>query len=96
MPTLDVLEQWMGKGVVETSLKNGNIEIAPLALMRGRSFEDSSIIVDEAQNLTKGELITIMTRFGRNSKYIVCGDCMQSDIRQSGYKDVFDKLNDDD
>ena len=56
MPTLDVVEQWVGKGVLETSLKNGNIEIAPLALMRGRSFENSFIIVDEAQNITTHEI----------------------------------------
>ena len=83
MPTLDVLEQWMGKGVVETSLKNGNIEIAPLALMRGRSFENSFIIVDEAQNITTHEIKMLLTRVAEGSKIVLNGDVQQSDLKDA-------------
>jgi phosphate starvation-inducible PhoH-like protein len=74
----------------------GLIDAIPVNFVRGLTFNNTCVIVDEAQNLTRGELITIMTRFGRNSNYIICGDCMQSDIRQSGFKEVFDKFNDED
>lgn len=83
MPTLDVLEQWMGKGVLETSLKNGNIEIAPLALMRGRSFENSFIIVDEAQNITTHEIKMLLTRVAEGSKIVLNGDVQQSDLKEA-------------
>ena len=56
LPVLDVLEKHLGKGTVETGIKNGNIEMAPLALMRGRSFDNAFIIVDETQNITTHEL----------------------------------------
>jgi len=83
MPTLDVLEQWMGKGVLDTSLKNGNIEIAPLALMRGRSFENSFIIVDEAQNITTHEIKMLLTRVAEGSKIVLNGDVQQSDLKEA-------------
>ena len=51
------------------------------------------VIVDESQNLTKGELTTILTRFGRNSRYIVLGDGKQSDVKQSGFKNVFERFD---
>ena len=83
LPTLDVLDKWMGKGAVDTGLKNGKIEIAPLALMRGRSFEDSFIIVDEAQNITVPEIKMLVTRVGQGSKLVLNGDVQQSDLRSA-------------
>ena len=83
MPTLDVVEQWVGKGALETSLKNGNIEIAPLALMRGRSFENSFIIVDEAQNITTHEIKMLLTRVAEGSKIVLNGDVQQSDLKEA-------------
>ena len=56
LPVLDVLEKHLGKGTVDTAIKHGNIEMAPLAMMRGRSFEKAFIIVDETQNITTHEL----------------------------------------
>lgn len=85
LPVLDVLTNQMGKGVVETAIKNGNIEIAPLALMRGRSFDNTLLILDEAQNLTVQEMKMVVTRVGENCKLIMNGDVKQSDINvQSG------------
>lgn len=85
MPVLDVLEKHLTKGVVETGIKNGNIEMCPLALVRGRTFDNAFIIVDEAQNLTVTEVKALLTRVGENSQVVVDGDIQQSDIKeQSG------------
>ena len=82
LPVLDVLEEHLGKGVVETGLKNGNIEVAPLALMRGRSFKNAFIICDEAQNITFHELKMLVTRVGEGSHLILNGDIQQSDLKE--------------
>lgn len=83
MPVLDVLEEHLGKGVVETGLKNGNIEIAPLALMRGRSFNNAFIICDETQNISFHELKMLLTRVGENTTLVLNGDIMQSDLKEA-------------
>jgi len=82
LPVLDVLEEHLGKGVVEIALKNGNIEVAPLALMRGRSFKNAFIICDEAQNISFHELKMLVTRVGENSSLILNGDLQQSDLKE--------------
>jgi len=81
LPVLDVLEEHLGKGVVETGLKSGNIEVAPLALMRGRSFKNAFIICDEAQNISFHELKMLVTRVGEGSSLILNGDLQQSDLK---------------
>lgn len=83
MPVIDVLEEQLGKGVVDTALKKGNIEIAPLALMRGRSFNNAFVICDESQNITFHELKMLLTRIGENSKLVLNGDVMQSDLKEA-------------
>ena len=81
LPVLDVLEKHLGKGAVETGLKNGNIEIAPLALMRGRSFDNAFVICDESQNITFHEIKMLVTRMGEGSKLVLNGDIQQSDLK---------------
>jgi phosphate starvation-inducible PhoH-like protein len=83
LPVLDVLEKHLGKGAVETGIKNGNIEMAPLALMRGRSFDNAFIIVDETQNITTHELKMLLTRVGENSTIVLNGDVQQSDLKEA-------------
>jgi phosphate starvation-inducible PhoH-like protein len=83
LPVLDVLTKHLGKGTVETGIKNGNIEMAPLALMRGRSFESAFIIVDETQNITTHELKMLLTRVGDDSKIVLNGDVQQSDLKEA-------------
>lgn len=83
LPVLDVLEEHLTAGVVETGIKNKNIEIAPLALMRGRSFKDAFIIVDEAQNISVAEIKMLLTRVGENSKIVINGDIQQSDLKEA-------------
>jgi phosphate starvation-inducible PhoH-like protein len=83
LPVLDVLEKHLGKGVVETAIKNGNIEVAPLALMRGRSFDNAMVIVDEAQNITLHELKMLLTRVGEGTTIVLNGDVQQSDLKEA-------------
>ena len=83
LPVLDVLEKHLGKGAVETGIKNGNIEMAPLALMRGRSFDNAFIVVDEAQNITAHELKMLLTRVGEGSTIVLNGDAQQSDLKEA-------------
>lgn len=79
-PVLDVLNEQLGKGVVETAIKNGNIEMAPLSTMRGRSFKNAFVILDEAQNTTVAEMKMFLTRIGKDCKVVINGDIKQSDI----------------
>ena len=81
MPVIEVLNKHLGKGAVETGIKNGNIEAAPLALMRGRSFDNSFIICDEAQNITTHELKMLLTRVGEGSTIVLNGDIQQTDLK---------------
>ena len=80
LPVLDVLQKHLGKGALDTGIKNGNIEMAPLALMRGRSFDNAFIIVDETQNITVQELKMLLTRVGSGSTIVLNGDVQQSDL----------------
>jgi phosphate starvation-inducible protein PhoH and related proteins len=61
----------------------GVLKAIPVNFVRGLTFNDSVVIVDEIQNLTMGEMTTILTRFGKNTKYILCGDSFQADIGKS-------------
>lgn len=73
---------------VKKELENGNIEIVPFAFMRGRTFTDSFIIVDEAQNVTHNQMETVIGRLGRGSKMAICGDMAQIDLkdkRETGF-----------
>ena len=73
---------------VKKELENGNIEIVPFAFMRGRTFTDSFIIVDEAQNVTHSQMETVIGRLGRGSKMAICGDMAQIDLkdkRETGF-----------
>ena len=80
------------KEKVEAFITDGKIEIVPLAFMRGRTFLDSCIIVDEAQNVTHEQMEMIATRIGLRSKMIVCGDDYQVDLksrRESGFRFLY-------
>jgi phosphate starvation-inducible PhoH-like protein len=80
------------KDKVEKLIEDGKIEIVPLAFMRGRTFLDSCIIVDEAQNVTHEQMEMIATRIGLRSKMIVCGDDHQVDLkakRDSGFRFLY-------
>jgi phosphate starvation-inducible PhoH-like protein len=69
---------------IDQWLADGTIEIAPVSFMRGLTFLDACIIVDEAQNITDEQMEMIVTRIGLNSKMIICGDISQIDLKHKG------------
>ena len=82
------MEQIIGKERLNVLKKSGAIQVIPLAYMRGLTLTDSIVVLDEAQNATPAQIKTFLTRIGAGSKYIVCGDLMQSDIRkENGLED---------
>jgi phosphate starvation-inducible PhoH-like protein len=76
--------QLYNKQKIDEILKDGTVEIVPLAFMRGRTFLDSFIIVDEAQNCTNEQMEMITSRLGLRSKMVVCGDTQQVDLKSKG------------
>ena len=70
------------KAKVEKFIEDGKIEIVPVSFMRGRTFLDSCVIVDEAQNVTHEQMEMIVTRLGLRSKMMVCGDDHQIDLKE--------------
>ena len=99
-PLYDALFDMLGSENYLKYLERGNIEVAPLAYMRGRTLDDSFIILDEAQNTTKEQMKMFLTRLGFNSKIVITGDITQIDLphdKVSGLKDaikVLDKVPD--
>jgi phosphate starvation-inducible PhoH-like protein len=88
-PFKDVLNERLGKGFVDYLTKAGRIEAAPLAYMRGRTFKNAFVILDEAQNTTPKLMEMFLTRIGVDCKVVVNGDIKQSDIRGvSGLEDA--------
>ena len=80
VPLLDPLIDRLGKGFVDYAIKVKKIEIAPLETMRGRTFSEAFVIVDEAQNLTLHELKMLVTRVGEGTQLVIDGDVAQTDI----------------
>lgn len=80
-PVLDNFYQLRAKEEIDQLLKDGVIHILPFAFMRGHTFLNSCIIVDEAQNLTTNMMELVLGRIGMNSKMIICGDHSQIDLR---------------
>lgn len=82
-PLTEVLQERMGKGRYEVAHKRGAIEIVPFEVMRGRSFNNAFVILDEGQNLTAHEMKMFLTRIGEDSKVIINGDISQHDLQGS-------------
>lgn len=90
-PLYDALFDMMGAENFQKCQERGDIEVAPLAYMRGRTLDDSFIILDEAQNTTSEQMKMFLTRLGFNSKAVVTGDVTQIDLpdgKKSGLKDA--------
>jgi phosphate starvation-inducible PhoH-like protein len=79
-PLYDSLYDMVGIQDGKSKVTNGSIEIAPIAFMRGRTFTDAFIILDEAQNCTYEQLKMVLTRLGENTKLVISGDISQSDL----------------
>ena len=90
-PLYDALFDMLGAENFQKYQERGNIEVAPLAYMRGRTLDDSFIILDEAQNTTNEQMKMFLTRLGFNSKIVVTGDITQVDLpdgKRSGLVEV--------
>lgn len=92
-PILDIFEEFYSKNDIDILMKNGIIEISPLAYMRGRTFKNTFIIGDEMQNSSPNQMIMLSTRLGINSKMVLTGDLFQSDkFENNGLKDLLYKV----
>ena len=90
-PLYDALFDMLGAETYQKYLERGNIEVAPLAYMRGRTLDDSFIILDEAQNTSREQMKMFLTRLGFGSKIVITGDVTQIDLpgdKVSGLKDA--------
>jgi len=94
-PIYDALYDMLPTEQVERRIASGEIEIAPIAFMRGRTLNDAFIILDEAQNTTPQQMKMFLTRFGMRSRMVICGDPNQTDLPPgvtSGLADAVSKL----
>ena len=96
-PLYDALFEMLGPETYQKYLERGNIEVAPLAYMRGRTLDDSFIILDEAQNTSREQMKMFLTRLGFGSKIVITGDVTQIDLpdgKASGLKEAMRVLRD--
>jgi len=95
-PLYDALYDCLPAEQVERRIASGEIEIAPIAFMRGRTLGDAFVILDEAQNTTPAQMKMFLTRFGQNSRMVICGDPKQVDlpggVEASGLADAVTRL----
>ena len=95
-PLYDALFDMLGPEAYQRYLERGNIEVAPLAYMRGRTLDDAFIILDEAQNTTPEQMKMFLPRIGFGSKAVITGDITQVDLpdgKKSGLKDAVNIIN---
>ena len=91
-PIYDALYDTLPAEQVERRIASGEIEIAPLAFMRGRTLANAFIVLDEAQNTTIAQMKMFLTRFGEGSRMVVCGDPKQVDLPQPGVSGLADAV----
>jgi phosphate starvation-inducible PhoH-like protein len=97
MPMNEKLDELLIPGQASIVKDKEIVKGMPINYLRGASWRDEIVIADESQNFTFKELTTLMTRLGRGSKLIICGDPMQSDINgKSGFADMYSVFNDED
>ncbi len=92
-PIYDALYDTLPAEQVERRIASGEIEIAPLAFMRGRTLANAFIVLDEAQNTTIAQMKMFLTRFGEGSRMVICGDPRQVDLPQPGISGLADAVN---
>jgi phosphate starvation-inducible PhoH-like protein len=96
-PLYDALYDLLPPEQVERRFQSGEIEIAPLAFMRGRTLSNAFVILDEAQNTTSAQMKMLLTRFGQNARMVIAGDPSQIDLppkAKSGLKEAIATLSD--
>jgi len=92
-PLYDALFDMFGAETFAKHMERGTIEVAPLAYMRGRTLDDSFIILDEAQNTTREQIKMFLTRLGFNSKMVITGDITQIDLPDSRKSGLIDAMH---
>jgi phosphate starvation-inducible PhoH-like protein len=92
-PLYDALYDMLPAEQVERRITSGEIEIAPIAFMRGRTLSDAFIILDEAQNTTPQQMKMFLTRFGMRSRMVICGDPLQVDLPNPGMSGLADAVS---
>lgn len=93
LPMMDQLNQLLPPAQISKLLKDGFIQTVPLGYVKGRTFNASLVIVDEAEDTTVQECLLIMGRLGRFSRMVLIGNYEQAHVRNSGFKAVFDAFN---
>jgi phosphate starvation-inducible protein PhoH and related proteins len=96
VPFFDKLDMFVNKNDLQRIQKEERITAFPLSFLRGMDWNRKAIVLDEAQNTTRKELLTFLTRIGRFCKTFVIGDPSQADIKNSGFEEVFDLFNNED
>ena len=96
LPLYDKLEEIIHEGDTAFLKQKERVTAIPVNFLRGANWNNKLIVADEAQNFTFKELTTLITRIGEDTKLVICGDFMQSDINgKTGFKDMFDIFSDD-
>ena len=93
-PFYDKLDEMISVPDIKFLREKNMFGCIPVNYIRGANWSDAVVILDEAQNFSYNELLTCLTRIGENSKIIICGDVMQSDINNSGFSNIFNIFND--
>ena len=88
IPLVEKCDELVGKQITSMLFESEYLKSIPVNFLRGSTFANNVVIVDEAQNLEHSELVTILTRFGKNCKLFVIGDSLQSDIQKSGFQTI--------
>jgi len=95
IPFLEKCDELISTQAADSLIESGYINCIPVNFLRGSTFKNCVVIVDEAQNLEISEIVTILTRFGLNCKMFIIGDTLQSDINKSCFKTIFETFDDE-
>ena len=94
-PFYDKLDEMLNVTDIKMLREKGHFTCMPVNFVRGSNCNDTIVIIDEAQNFSYAELMTVLTRIGENSKIFICGDMMQADVRRSGFSEIFNAFDDE-
>ena len=95
IPLIEKCDELVGKQITEMLFESDYLKSIPVNFLRGATFTNNVVIVDESQNLEHSELVTILTRFGKNCKLFIIGDSLQSDIQKSGFEKIMKAFDTD-
>jgi phosphate starvation-inducible PhoH-like protein len=94
-PFYDKMDEMLQTSDIKMLRDKNQFQCMPVNFVRGSNWNDTIVIIDEAQNFTYSELMTVLTRIGEDSKILICGDVTQSDIRDSGFEKIFNTFDDE-